>query len=62
MMKTSIGYPDLVAGADSGVSDRNPSASLIAVITTTAVVADMATPGASVHADSAILRYVAQRS
>jgi MoxR-like ATPase len=61
MMKTSIGYPDLVAAEQilAGVSDRNPSASLSAVITTTAV-ADMATLGASVHVDSAILRYVAQ--
>jgi MoxR-like ATPase len=43
----------------AGVSDRNPSANLSAVITTTAV-ADMATLGASVHVDSAILRYVVQ--
>ncbi|WP_368497787.1 AAA family ATPase [Herbiconiux sp. A18JL235] len=61
LIKTSIGYPDLASAEQilAGSSDRNPSARLAPVITTSAV-ADMADLAATVHVDPAILRYTAQ--
>lgn len=61
LVKTSIGYPDLQVTESilAGASERNPSAALSAVITTSAV-ADMADLGATVHVDPAVLRYVAE--
>ncbi len=61
LIKTSIGYPDLASAEQilAGSSDRNPSARLSPVITTSAV-ADMADLAATVHVDPAILRYTAQ--
>lgn len=61
LIKTSIGYPDLETTTNilAGASDRNPSAHLSAIITTSAV-ADMADLGASVHVEAAVLRYVAE--
>mgnify|MGYP001125806643 CR=1 FL=1 len=61
MLKTSIGYPTLAVTERilAGVVDRNPSASLSAVITTGAV-ADMADLAGSVHVDPVIARYAAQ--
>ncbi|MDF2442628.1 MAG: MoxR-like ATPase [Subtercola sp.] len=61
LIKTSIGYPDL-ASAElilAGASIRDSSAGLTPIITTSAV-ADMADLAATVHVDSAILRYTAQ--
>ncbi|RFA17404.1 ATPase [Subtercola boreus] len=61
LIKTSIGYPDL-ASAElilAGASIRDSSAALTPIITTSAV-ADMADLAATVHVDSAILRYTAQ--
>src|SRR5690554_937912 len=61
LIKTSIGYPDLAVTESilGGASERNPSAGLSAIITTSAV-ADMADLGASVHVEPAVLRYVAE--
>ncbi|MEV4669756.1 AAA family ATPase [Microbacterium sp. LWO12-1.2] len=61
LIKTSIGYPDLAITESilAGASDRNPSAGLSAIITTSAV-ADMADLAASVHVEPAVLRYVAE--
>ncbi|MDF2507153.1 MAG: hypothetical protein K0Q52_1012, partial [Microbacterium sp.] len=61
LIKTSIGYPDLAVTESilAGASDRNPSAGLSAIITTSAV-ADMADLAASVHVEPAVLRYVAE--
>lgn len=61
LLKTSIGYPDLAAAERilAGASDRNPSASLTPIITTSAV-ADMADLAATAHVEPAVLRYVAQ--
>ena len=61
LIKTSIGYPDLAVAERilAGAADRNPSAHLAPVITTSAV-ADMADLAASVHVESAVLRYTAQ--
>jgi len=61
LVKTTIGYPDLDVAERilAGAADRNPSAHLPALITTAAV-ADMADLAASVHVDSAVLRYAAQ--
>lgn len=61
LIKTSIGYPDLDVAERilAGASQRNPSAGLAAVITTSAV-ADMADLGASVHVEPAVLRYTAE--
>lgn len=56
MIKTSIGYPSTAVSERilAGAVDRNPSARLKAVITTSAV-ADMADPAATVHVDPAAL-------
>jgi len=61
LIKTSLGYPDLAVTANilAGASDRNPSASLTPIITTSAV-ADMADLAASVHVEPAVLAFVAQ--
>ncbi|QMU97072.1 MoxR family ATPase [Microbacterium esteraromaticum] len=61
LIKTSIGYPDLAVAERilAGASQRNPSAGLTAVITTSAV-ADMADLAASVHVEPAVLRYTAE--
>ncbi|GAB2849646.1 AAA family ATPase [Microbacterium insulae] len=61
LVRTSIGYPDLAASERilAGAADRNPAASLPAIITTGAV-ADMADLAATVHTESAVLRYTAQ--
>jgi MoxR-like ATPase len=61
LIKTTIGYPDLASAERilAGSANRNPSAGLSAVITTSAV-ADMADLAATVHVDPAILRYTAQ--
>ncbi|MGX1793012.1 AAA family ATPase [Microbacterium sp. NPDC055312] len=61
LIKTSIGYPDLEVTERilAGASQRNSSAGLAAVITTSAV-ADMADLGASVHVEPAVLRYTAE--
>ncbi|MEJ1089531.1 MoxR family ATPase [Microbacterium sp. Mu-80] len=61
LIKTSIGYPDLAVAERilAGASQRNPSAALSAVITTGAV-ADMADLAATVHVESAVLRYAAE--
>lgn len=61
LVRTSIGYPDLAAAERilAGAADRNPAASLPAIITTGAV-ADMADLAATVHTESAVLRYTAQ--
>ncbi|MES2865204.1 AAA family ATPase [Microbacterium profundi] len=61
LIKTSIGYPDLAVTESilAGASDRNPSSSLTAMITTGAV-ADMADLAASAHVEPAVLRYVAE--
>ncbi|MGA7147923.1 MAG: MoxR family ATPase [Microbacterium sp.] len=63
LIRTSIGYPDLAVAERilAGASDRNPSASLPAIITTGAV-ADMADLAATVHVEGAVLRYTAQLS
>ncbi|KRA25037.1 ATPase [Microbacterium sp. Root61] len=63
LVKTSIGYPDLATTEQilAGASDRNPSAHLPALITTSAV-ADMADLAATTHVESAVLRYTAQLS
>ena len=61
LIKTSIGYPDLAVAERilAGAADRNPSAHLPALITTSAV-ADMADLAASVYVESAVLRFTAQ--
>ncbi|MFB8387061.1 AAA family ATPase [Microbacterium sp. NPDC055910] len=61
LVKTSIGYPDLEIAEQilAGSADRNPSAHLPAIITTSAV-ADMADLAATVHVEPAVLRYTAQ--
>lgn len=61
LIKTSIGYPDLevTAAILAGAADRNPSAKLTPVITTSAV-ADMADLAAAVHVEPAVLRYIAE--
>lgn len=61
LVKTSVGYPDLEVAERilAGAADRNPSAHLSAIITTAAL-ADMADLAATVHVESAVLRYVAQ--
>ncbi|MFJ6651583.1 AAA family ATPase [Microbacterium sp. NPDC091313] len=61
LVKTSIGYPELDVAERilAGSADRNPSASLPALITTGAV-ADMADLAATVHVEPAVLRYVAE--
>lgn len=61
LIKTSIGYPELAIAERilAGAADRNPSASLPALITTSAV-ADMADLAASAHVEPAVLRYIAQ--
>ena len=61
LIKTSLGYPDLAVTANilAGAADRNPSAGLTPIITTSAV-ADMADLAASVHVEPAVLTYAAQ--
>ena len=61
LIKTSIGYPDLDVTASilAGAAERNPSAKLSPVITTSAV-ADMADLAAAVHVEPAVLRYIAE--
>ncbi len=61
LVKTSIGYPTLEVTERIllGSADRNPSASLTPIITTSAV-SDMADLGATAHAEPAVLRYVAE--
>ncbi|KZE89525.1 AAA family ATPase [Microbacterium sp. TNHR37B] len=61
MVKTSIGYPSLAVAERilAGAVDRNPSAGLRPVITTSAV-ADMADLAATAHIDPAVARYSAQ--
>ncbi|WP_438354541.1 AAA family ATPase [Microbacterium sp. CJ88] len=61
LIKTSIGYPDLAVAERilAGAADRNPSAHLSPLITTGAV-ADMADLAATVHVESAVLRFTAQ--
>lgn len=61
LIKTSLGYPDLAVTANilAGAADRNPSAGLTPIITTSAV-ADMADLAASVHVEPAVLTYTAQ--
>ncbi|KFF58717.1 ATPase [Cryobacterium sp. MLB-32] len=61
LIKTSIGYPDLAATELilAGSANRNPAADLQPVITTQGVAA-MADLAATVHVDSAVLRYVAE--
>ncbi|SJN46245.1 MoxR-like ATPases [Microbacterium esteraromaticum] len=61
LIKTSIGYPDLAVTERilAGSSQRNPAAALSAMITTSAV-ADMADLAATVHVESAVLRYTAE--
>ncbi|OZB80748.1 MoxR family ATPase [Microbacterium sp. 13-71-7] len=61
LIKTSIGYPDLDVTASilAGAAERNPSAKLTPVITTSAV-ADMADLAAAVHVEPAVLRYIAE--
>ncbi|MCJ1696308.1 MoxR family ATPase [Rathayibacter caricis] len=59
LVKTSIGYPDTASAERILAGERNPSASLGAIITTQAV-ADMADLAATVHTDSAVLRYVVE--
>ncbi|MBN9158879.1 MULTISPECIES: AAA family ATPase [unclassified Microbacterium] len=61
LIKTSIGYPDLDVTASilAGAAERNPSAKLAPVITTSAV-ADMADLAAAVHVEPAVLRYIAE--
>ncbi|MBS1699131.1 MAG: MoxR family ATPase [Actinobacteria bacterium] len=61
LIKTSIGYPDLdiTASILAGAAERNPSAKLSPVITTSAV-ADMADLAAAVHVEPAVLRYIAE--
>jgi len=61
LIKTSIGYPDIRTTEKvlAGAADRNPSAHLKPVITTSAV-ADMADLAASVHVEQAVLRYAAE--
>ena len=61
LIKTSIGYPDLVATeailADVNTRDRSR---LVQELITTDAVADMADLVAQVHIDPAVLRYTAQ--
>ncbi len=61
LIKTSIGYPDLVATEAilSGASTRDRS-SLVHPVITTSAIADMADLVAGVHVDPAVLRYTAQ--
>lgn len=61
LIKTSIGYPslDIAERILAGAAQRNPSARLAPVITTSAV-ADMADLAATVHVESAVLRYTAE--
>ena len=61
LLKTSIGYPDLESAERilAGAAERNPAARLTPVITGQAV-ADMADLAATVHADPAVLRFVAE--
>jgi MoxR-like ATPase len=61
LVKTSIGYPTLEVTERIllGSADRNPSASLTPIITTSAV-SDMADLGATAHAEPAVLRFVAE--
>jgi MoxR-like ATPase len=61
LIKTSIGYPDLASTELilAGASIRDSSARLAPIITTNAV-AEMADLAATVHVDTAILRYTAQ--
>jgi MoxR-like ATPase len=63
LVRTSIGYPslDVAERILAGAADRNPSAHLPAIITTSAI-ADMADLAATVHVDGAVLRYTAQLS
>ncbi|MDQ2624087.1 MAG: MoxR family ATPase [Actinomycetota bacterium] len=59
LVKTSIGYPDHASTVRilAGASDRDPSRSLAAIITSQAVI-DMADLAATVHVDDAVLEYV----
>ncbi|MCU1479546.1 MAG: MoxR family ATPase [Subtercola sp.] len=61
LIKTSIGYPDLASTELilAGASVRDSSSRLGPIITTSAV-AEMADLAATVHVDSAVLRYTAQ--
>ncbi|GAA2906242.1 MoxR-like ATPase [Microbacterium keratanolyticum] len=61
LIKTSLGYPDLAVTEKilAGASDRNPSAHLSPIITTSAV-ADMADLAATTHVEPAVLSYAAQ--
>jgi MoxR-like ATPase len=61
LIKTSIGYPDLASAERilAGVADRDRTTSLTPIITTQAI-ANMSSLAATVHVDSAILRYTAQ--
>ncbi|GAA4480834.1 MoxR family ATPase [Microbacterium panaciterrae] len=61
LIKTSIGYPDLdvTAAILAGAAERNPSAKLTPMITTSAV-ADMADLAAAAHVEPAVLRYIAE--
>ncbi|WP_193597755.1 AAA family ATPase [Microbacterium sp. YJN-G] len=61
LIKTSIGYPSLEVTERilAGSAQRNPSAALTAMITTSAV-ADMSDLAATVHVEPAVLRYTAE--
>ncbi|MFE5308846.1 AAA family ATPase [Isoptericola sp. NPDC056573] len=61
LMKTSVGYPDHASTVEilSGASVRDRSQALQPIITTQAVT-EMATLGATVHTDSAVLEYVSR--
>ncbi|SKC47622.1 AAA family ATPase [Krasilnikoviella flava] len=61
LMKTSVGYPDHASTVEilTGASVRDRSQALQPIITTQAVT-EMATLGAAVHTDSAVLEYVSR--
>src|SRR5690606_20150015 len=61
LVKTSVGYPSLAVTESilAGAAQRNPAAALSAVITTSPV-ADLADLAATVHVESAVLRYAAE--
>ncbi len=61
LIKTSIGYPDLVATeAILGEVSRRDRSQLVQPLITTEAVADMAEMVAGVHIDQAVLRYTAE--
>ncbi|GAA4774097.1 AAA family ATPase [Microbacterium gilvum] len=61
LVKTSIGYPtvEVTERILAGSADRNPAASLSAIITTGAV-ADMADLASTAHIEASVLRYAAE--